>query len=238
MSGVPVQALLAPLLGVGALVFFLVNRRSAARNMDPQYAGYRAGALAQRLGLTLVEGDPEFNLFIRQANVDVRRGPADGRPIHVQVRMEGAPQRVPLQLVYLYRVEQESGFTQVTWRIWFDCRMVAQARRPFSPFEVISRSAPLGPIAATQALPPAPTGNPAVDATYSVTTADPAVARALGEALGGFATFQNSGVHLVGDGRGVSFVMKQDKAPLLANALYYAEAMAQQLAALAQRLGG
>jgi hypothetical protein len=238
MTDVPLQAFLAPAIGVGAMVAFLAYRRVAVGNMDQQYSGYRAGALAQRLGLTLSEGDPEFNLFIRQANVDVSRGPRDGRPVHVQVRMKGAPHGVPLELVYLYRLEQESGFTQVTWRVWFDCRMTAYAKQAFPPFEVISRNAPLGPIAATQPYPAAPTGNSAVDATYAVATAEPGMARLLGQVLPGFGTFQNSGVHLVGDGRAISFVMKQDKAPLLANALYYAEAMGTQLTALAQRVGG
>ena len=32
--------------------------------------------------------------------------------------------------------------------------------------------------------------------------------------------------------------MKQDKAPLLANALYYAEVMATQLSEMARRMGG
>jgi hypothetical protein len=232
------QPILVPFIAIAVTLGFLVYRRAAVGNMEQQYAAYRAGSLAQRLGMTLVEGDPGFNLFIRQANVDVRRGPGDGRPIQVQVRMQGTTQGVPLQLVYLYRVEQHSDIAQVTWRTWFDCRMIAQTRRPFPPFEVISRTAPLGPIAATQPLPQAPTGNSMVDSTYAVATAEPALARLLGEMLGGFATFQNSGVHLVGDGSSISFVMKQDKAPLLANALYYAELMAQQLAALAQRVGG
>jgi hypothetical protein len=238
MDDVPLQALLAPVICVGMVVAFLVYRRMAAGNLDRQYAGYRAGVLAQRLGMTLSGGDPAFNLFIRQADVDVRRGPRDGRPIHVQVRMSGAPQGVPVELVYLYRVEQESGLAQVTWRTWFDCRMTAYAKQPFPLFEVISRSAPLGPIAATQPLPAAPTGKPAVDATYAVTTAEPAMAGLLGEVLPAFATFLSSVVHLVGDGRSVSFIMKQDKAPLLANALYHAEVMAAQLGALAKRVGG
>jgi hypothetical protein len=156
----------------------------------------------------------------------------------VQIKAQGAPQGVPLELVYLYRVEQETGLAQVTWRTWFDCRMTAQAKQQFPPFEVISRNAPLGPIAATQPLPAASTGNPAVDATYAVSTHEPAVAQLLGELLPGFATFQNSGIHLSGDGRSISFIMKQDKAPLLANALYYAETMATQLTTLARRLGG
>lgn len=238
MGDFPLQAVLFPVVAVIATVAFLLHRRSAVRGYDQQYSNYRAAELARRMGLNLLEGDPEFNLFIRQANVDVQRGPSDGRPIQIRVRAEGAPQGIPLELTYFYRVELETGIATTTWTTWFDCRLTARARNAFPPFEVISRNAPLGPIAQTQALPPVQTGNPGVDATYLVTTQEPGVARLLGETLAPFATFQNSGVHLVGDGASIAFVMKQDKAPLLANALYYAEDMATQLTNLARRLGG
>jgi hypothetical protein len=168
----------------------------------------------------------------------VQRGPKDNRPIHLEVRAEGAPHGVPLEFVYLYRVEQETGFSQVTWRTWFDCRLSARSRQPFPPFEVISKNAPLGAIAQTLALPPLPTGNPAVDASYLVTTQEPGMAQVLGELLPAFATYQNAGVHLIGDGNSVSFKMHQDKSPLLANVLYYAEQLAGHLSQVARRIGG
>jgi len=83
-----------------------------------------------------------------------------------------------------------------------------------------------------------PTGNPAIDATYLVTTQEPGMAQVLGELLPAFATFQNSGVHLVGNGDTVSFVMHQDKSPLLANVLYYAEQLSGHMSQVARRLGG
>jgi hypothetical protein len=235
---VPIQVFLVPVIGVIAVAYMVWARKRAGQTHDQQFSNYRAGELAQRLGMQLVAGDPNFNLFIRYANVDVRRGPSDGKPVQIEIRMQGAPHGIPLELVYLYRAERESDFATVTWRTWFDCHMSAQAARPFPPFELISRSAPLGPIAQTQPLPAQPTGNPSADATYLVTTAEPGMAQLLGQAAGGFATFANAGVHLVGDGHKVSFVMKQDKAPLLANALYYAEVMGSQLSTLARRLGG
>ena len=237
MSDFPIQ-LVFPVVGIVVVGAYYLNRRSAVARYDQQYSNYKAGALAQRLGLTLRAGDPNFNVFIRQANVDVQRGPKDNRPIHIEVRAEGAPQGVPLEFVYLFRVEQDTGFTTVTWRTWFDCRLTARSRQPFPPFEVISRNAPLGAIAQTLALPPIPTGNPAVDATYLVTTQEPGMAQVLGELLPAFATFQNAGVHLVGDGSTISFIMHQDKSPLLANVLYYAEQLASEVSQVARRIGG
>jgi len=237
MSDFPIQ-LVFPVVGIVAVGAYYLNRRSAVARYDQQYSNYKAGALAQRLGLTLRAGDPNFNVFIRQANVDVQRGPKDNLPIHIEVRAEGAPLGVPLEFVYLFRVEQDTGFTTVTWRTWFDCRLTARARQAFPPFEVVSRNAPLGAIAQTLALPPIPTGNPPVDATYLVTTQEPGMAQVLGELLPAFVTFQNAGVHLVGDGSTISFIMHQDKSPLLANALYYAEQLTSEVSQVARRIGG
>lgn len=227
-----------PVVALAVVGFFFLKGRAAVANYDEQYANYRAGALSQRLGLQLVQGDPNFNVFIRQAHVDVQRGPKDKSPIHIEVRAQGAPRGVPLEFVYLYRVEQETGFTQVTWRTWFDCRLSARSRQPFPPFEVISKQAPMGAIAQTMALPGLSTGNPSVDASYLVTTQEPAMAQLLGQLLPAFSTYQNAGVHLVGDGTSIAFVMHQEKSPLLANVLYYAEQLADHMSEVARRVGG
>jgi len=238
MSQIPIQVFLFPLLGIAYAVYAVIARNKRVQGMDKEYSNYRAGELARRLGLQLVAGDPTYNLFIRDANAEIRRGASDDRALQIEIRMQGAPQGVPLELLYHYRVEQESGFSSVTRKVWFDCSMSAQAARSFPPFEVISRTTPIGPIAQKQALPQQQSGNPQVDATYQINTSEPGIAQLLGQVLGGFADFANSGVHLIGDGQRVSFLMKHEKPPLLANALYYAEAMATQLSGLARRLGG
>jgi hypothetical protein len=232
VNQIPAIVYVAPVITIAVAIYMVLNRGRAAKNMDAQWSQYRASELATRLGLQLVKGDPGFNFFIKQANADVARGPSDGKPIHIDVALEGED----TSLTYLYRVEQDTGFTRVTWKIWSDCRMTVRAPKTFTPFEVISKSAPLGPIARTQAFAAQQTGNPTIDATYAVYTTDAALAQRLAGELTGFSTFVNSGVHLVGDGESVSFEMKQDKAPLLANALYYAEDMQRLLIKLARAL--
>ncbi|HET6585344.1 MAG TPA: hypothetical protein VFG69_17920 [Nannocystaceae bacterium] len=238
MENFPIQVILFPLVAIAAVVFFFLRQKRAVAGYDQQFSNYRAGELAQRLGLGLVEGDPGFNLFIRHANVDVARGPSDKKPIHIGVKLAGQRDGRDLMLRYLYRVEQETGFSSVTWRIWFDCRMSAAVSRPFPPFEVLSRKTPLGAIARTQSLPEIPSGVAAVDAEYAICCSDPRMAALLAQMLPGFAHFASAGVHLVGDGQQVAFVMQQDKAPLLASALYYAEDMARLLVELSRRIGG
>jgi hypothetical protein len=238
MEGFPIQVVVFPVLALVAVGFFMLRQKKAIAGYDAQFSNYRAGELATRLGLTLVEGDPGFNLFIRHANVDVARGPSDKQPIHISVALAGQRDGRELALRYLYRVEQETGYGSVTWKIWFDCRMTAGVRTAFPPFEVTSRKTPMGTIARTMSLPEQRTGVPQVDTEYAVCTAQPQLAALLGGVLPGFATFASAGVHLVGDGKTISFVMKQDKSPLLANALYYAEQMASLLTELSRRIGG
>lgn len=238
MNDFPIQVILMPLLAFAVVGIMLVNRKRALKSQDTQFKQFRAGELAQRLGLSLVKGDPAFNLFIRQASVDVDRGPSDKKPVHVEVLLEGERDGLPMSLRYLYRVEQQTGVGKVTWKIWHDCRLTVTAAGPFPEFELVSRKAPMGPIARKLNAPAQPIGERALDATYEVVSAEPGVAEALRDVLPAFSTFVNSGVHLIGDETNVSFVMKQDKAPLLANALYYAEDMATAVTSVARALGG
>lgn len=245
MSGVPIQLLLFPLLGFLVVGYLLYQRFVGVKRLEEGQSRFRLGELAQRLRLTVVVGDPQFNLFVRLANVDVMRGPADGRPVHIEARAEGTPDGMPTSLTYLYRVEQktESGLLgqaqSIRWTTWFDCRLSVRARQPFPPFEVVSRRSPIGAITRTQALPECPTGDPSVDASYLVTTHEPGMARVLGQHLSRFATFEkNAGVHLVGDGQTVAYVLRSDGAPILANVLYYPEEVSAGLQAVARAVGG
>jgi hypothetical protein len=238
MEDFPGYVFAFPVLSLVVVAWFFLRQKKAIAGYDQQYSNYRAGELARRLGLAVVKGDPGFNLFIRHANVDVARGPSDNKPVHIDVTVAGARDGRELALRYLYRVEQETGFGSVTWRTWFDCRMTAVVHRPFPPFEVVSRKTPMGAITRTQSLPEMPTGVPAVDAEYAVCTAHPEMAALLGQVLPGFAHFSNAGVQLVGDCKGVAFVMYEDKSPLVGSALYYAEDMGRLLSELARRIGG
>jgi hypothetical protein len=240
MNGMPIQVILVPLIGLIVVAYFLVMRQKRIATNDQQYSNYRAGELAQRLGLQLVSGDPGFNLFIIHTDQQVLTGPTDNKPIDVNVRMAGSPQGVPLELIYVYNVTQQTGFDVIRRETLFDCRMIAHTRQPFPSFEVVSRTTAMGPIQQVLPLPAVATGNPTVDAAYLVATGEPRVAQLLGTLLPGFAQLDQNrnGIHLVGEGTSISFVMKQDKPPLVANALYYAESMAMNLTQVARAVGG
>jgi hypothetical protein len=229
---------LFPAIGILLTLVVFAYRRTSIANLETQYANYRAGELARRLGLRLVEGDPQFNLCAFDVPGKVRYGFTTTRTIDVRIRMQGEPHGVPLELIYSLQQESKSIYRTTTVTTHFDCRMTAYARQTFPPFEVLSRKAPVGSIEQAHPIAPLPTGNPAVDETYLVATAEPAMARLLGQSMGGFADFASGGVHLWGDGRGVSFVMKKDRSPVVMSALYYAESMSKLLCDLARRVGG
>ncbi|MFE7044072.1 hypothetical protein ACFU9X_32970 [Streptomyces atratus] len=207
--------------------FLKINRAGA------DYAQYRADRIAQQLGFTLAEGDPGWNLALAVANPDMR----NNKPVDMKIRLTGTHQGVPVELLYTCRAEI-SGVVNRVKKEWWSCRMTAFARQPFPPFEVATCQMPHGAVERTQPLPPVNTGRPDIDATYVVATQEPAMAQVLGEMLPGFAPFGQSGVHLVGDGTGVSFVMEKEGWPLVMLALDQAPVMKEQLAVLAQRVGG
>jgi hypothetical protein len=235
---------IAPLLGFAVFRWMLYSRKTMGATHDAQHANFRAGELSKRLGLQLIKGDPAFNLFIAYADAGVRRGPTDDKAVHVDILMEGAPNGLRTELVYLNRIEQE---TEKNWvgdvrsiktKTWFDCHMAVFANSAMPAFEVISRKTPIGKIAQKTSLPEQPTGNPAMDAKFIVKTNEPRLAAILGEHLPSFATFDNAGVHLVGTEQSVSFVLQKNGVPLLANALYYAENMQKSLGDVTRAIGG
>lgn len=245
MNGMPIQTIVMLVAVLGFVAYYmLVMRKRQVANYDSQNSSFRAGELARRLGLRLVSGDENFNLFITQTDKQIMSGPTDKNPIDVDVRMEGSQDGVGLELVYYYRVTQKTDTSYLANRITverettFDCRMTARTKQPFPPFEVVSRSTPIGAIQQSLAMAPMATGNPAVDATYLVATQEPQMAQLLGQLLPAYAQLAQAGVHLVGDGQSISFVMKRDKSPLVASALYYAETMAVNLVEAAKRIGG
>ncbi|MBN1612403.1 MAG: hypothetical protein JW940_37580 [Polyangiaceae bacterium] len=240
MNGMPIQVLLVPLIGLVVVAYMLVMRYKRVTTSDQQYSNYRAGELAQRLGLQLLSGDPGFNLFIIHTDQQVLNGPTDKKPVDVNIKMAGSPQGVPLELIYVYNVTQKTGFDVIRRETLFDCRMIAHTRQPFPSFEVLSRNTAMGPIQQILPLPAVPTGNPIVDAAYLVATGEPRLAQLLGTLIPGFAQLDQNrnGIHLVGEGTSISFVMQQNTAPLVANALYYAESMAMNLSQVAKAVGG
>ncbi len=231
-----IAALIIPVVGVLIGGFVLVRGTLLTRGSSRKYAEYQAGHLAWLLGLDLVEGEPSTNLGVRIANPEMRRGHSASAPLDVRARLSGSPQGVPVELRYEYREQTTRDITTVTRQEQFLCRMTVQAGRSFPPFEVTSRKVPQGSIDRLKDLPTQSTGRPGTDAAYLVATTAPDMAALLGEALEGFAPFAATGVHLVGDGQRISFVMRQKGFPFVRTSLNHALLMRDQLTLLARRV--
>jgi hypothetical protein len=241
MNNIPLQAIIIPVLGIAFVLYYvLVMRKRQIGKADQTNASYRAGALAERLGLTLVKGDPAFNLSISMTDARVRTGARDNKPVHVDILMQGEKDGVALELRYLLHQECQTDYANdvVHWKTAFECCMRAQAKRAFPEFEVTSRVTSTGPIVRMTTCPEASTGVPGVDAAYLVATAEPAMAKLLANHMAAFAEFHVGGVHLVGDGQAVSFQMRESTSVQIAYGLYYPESMAKGLVAIARAVGG
>ncbi len=225
------------IVGVWSLLI-VVNHRRAARRIVEAAAGYEADNLARRLGLVLVEGDPTFNLMNRGSNREFLRGARLFRPVDLRLRMAGAIDDVAVELRYHFAQKKSISLVSVTYQTAQDCRITARPARPFPPFEVISRQTTRGPIVGKTGVAQMATGRPDVDAALAVATLEPAMAQLLGEMMGWFAPVAAAGVHLVGDGQEIAFLLHADGPPTIEDVLPHAPSIVAAVAKLARKVGG
>jgi hypothetical protein len=183
----PMYYYFAPVLVVALLVWQFAMRRKGLA--DTKYA--TVGALAQRLGLSVVQGDPKLNLYyLSKPNGNYKRtvelsGMPNGRPLHWEFT-DGSKKRDFLVLIKI----------TTTWGCYFTARVGV----PFPAFEVTLRNPNeyLVPQPMQPNLPEAYTGDHQIDSHYRIAIADPRWAPALLPVL---RTLQSElYVHLVGSG--------------------------------------
>jgi hypothetical protein len=99
-----------PVIAVVLIVFWSVAGKRMMGATDRRYGDYKVGALAQRMGLQVLEGNPELNMIQAQTkhNMTTAQRPTGGRVARMlgdadketRVRMEGAPYGRPTQFVF------------------------------------------------------------------------------------------------------------------------------------------
>jgi len=199
---------------------------SEIQRREAEHTRYRAGEVASLAGLQLLRGDPTQNLVMHAV--------ASERCINVF--MQGAPHGVPIEFTYFSRVEMPKERGRILRKSWFNCEVRAFLRAPCAPFEVISRRPLMGEILARSTLPEHEISDPIVAAMFITRTGDAQQARTLTTALLKFQVFENTGVQLVCDGKSICYVLEQDRPPMLAGGLYFADAMVFYLSELAVAL--
>jgi hypothetical protein len=208
---------LTPILFVvlmsGAAFIFIWRSKAARKQIAGQYAHSKAGALAQRLGLTLVRGNPETNLqFADKGGVEHQ---------HTDVLLSGTPHGVPTEIVYFRKAKDATSVgsallgrsvTEVTW----DCRIAARIETHVGRFQIRLKK-PAQYLDASNyfdtELPLASFGVPELDAVLLLEADDPSIGPKLASIVGPLTTMPY--VHVVGERGHVSFDMAHCQ-----NALY------------------
>lgn len=209
-----------PVLVVSAVfaVFAVLRSRQASllAGQETQYAHARAGAVAQRMGVTLLTGDPQFNFYL---NPRVRQGGEAlygnvvsdlGKKLDPEcmVRMEGSPAGRRVELLYHDRMRLDSGALERTLHTWLDARLTVAVHAPFPEFEIHTRHpSEHAKLAPQTTLPLQSFGDATLDAALVLKCADarlgPIVAPVL-RLLGQYAY-----VHLLGREHALVFVFTQ-----------------------------
>jgi hypothetical protein len=233
------QILLMVLICGGTVGFMVVMRK----RLNTQYAHLRAGELATRLGMTLVEGDPQHNLatmsvqpatqnvysakgFLKQVAVSNLGGTLG----EFKLRMTGKPYGSDAELVLYCKQDFEPGVTENVTTTWSDLRLTVHTRCAIPPFELRLRKEMTGleSRAPEQHMPPQSFGDAALDQRFRLESYDPTLPRRLATTLGPLANAIY--VHVTGSGSQLSFVMTpatvNATAPSLEQVLHVLAAMA------------
>lgn len=193
------------------------------RRLNTQYAHMRAGELVQRLGLTLVEGNPEHNLVTQSVQPSVQNvssakgfltqmaaGQVGGTLGEFKLRAVGQPYGASTELVLYCRQDFSPGLTRNTTTTWHDLRLTVHARYDVMPFDLRLRKETQGLETRRSSddprMPEQRFGDAALDQRFVIATPDPTLPHRIAGALGPIA-HTLAYVHVTGAGPRVSFVM-------------------------------
>jgi hypothetical protein len=219
MGDLPVFVAVAPALVVALLLLWAVLGRRMVRATDGRCADHRLAAVAQRLGLRIVEGNPELDLFQAQATHDMAAGQLTGgriarfmgdREKETRARLEGAPYGRPTQLVFrsYTKYQDRVPVGMVTSDVEF--RLSVELPVEIPPFEIVLRKAGAFGVKARPEwhLPRQSFGDPEVDARLVLRCPDPRLGPRLSPVVGGLAS--HGYVHIQGQGRVISSLAEED----------------------------
>jgi len=168
------------------VIYFLVTNKKKMAEAEKQYANFRLADMAQRTGLSIVEGDPSFNLMMAYANHAKKdyndkggfMGKLSGEGSkETRAVLRGAPNGRPTEFVYYSRTDVDPNWTGgKTLTSYFDCRFSVQTASAFPPFQIVLRKPAAGMDPQEDedwSLPPLSFGDPVLDDKLLLTGADP-----------------------------------------------------------------
>ena len=215
-------ALILPFaMTLAAFAFVFYRRRPWLTGSDSSHSSLRADAIAARLGMQIVEGDPSFDLGGPQRSLEIQRDtfwsfPFQWARSERKLRMTGAPGGRHAEVVYRDVFESRNS---VLWREQHtetEARITIEVRAPFPPFEVLTaRPSPYLVPKPALSLPFARFGDPFLDDALVLRTHDPRIAPLIAPALQ--AIPDHTYVHVLGAEGRISFVFARNAVPMLAS---------------------
>lgn len=183
MGDYPVFVFFMPLVGLGLMGFFLIFGKKMMQSTEKKYPQFRVDALAQQMGLQLVEGDPAMNMLQASLSHDdqdvtplggkVRRFMGD-QAQETRILMRGAPRGRPIEFVYYLYSERNDRVAVVFHKRDFECRLSVQVPVNVPAFEIVGRKAPPGFKPEPEwDLPQQSFGDRNLDSRLRLTSADP-----------------------------------------------------------------
>lgn len=193
------------------------------RRLNTQYSHLRAGELAGKLGMQLLEGNPEHNLATMSVQPSVQNTSSakgflkqvattqfGGQLGELKIRMAGQPYGANAELMLYCRQDYKPGFTENVTTTWSDLRLTVHARCNVAPFDLRLRDEHVGLESHRDddapRMPAQQFGDAALDRRFTIECYDPALPRYLAGVLGVFATVMPY-VHVTAQHNQVSFVM-------------------------------
>jgi len=208
------------------------------------YAQYRVANMAQRMGLTIAEGNPKLNLMNAFPLHNFKMGTGTGgsrlsrlfnETKETKVRLVGAPHGRPTEFVYHRREDTKDRLLVVTTESWFECRLSLQVPVAFPEFEIVRRSPALrvagvyGIKARPELpLPPQPFGKPDLDRKLVLTTAEPRLGPALACAVGGLTPLEF--VHVQGRDDALHWLATEEGSALAIRRMVEAQGVLERIA--------
>lgn len=231
--------------GTFGLMFFMKSKMSA------QYANMRAGDVAARLGMRMVEGDPSFNLVMQSVLPGVQNMSSasgflnqmaatnvGGTLGETRLRATGEAYGYGAELVLHCRQDFEPGAFENVTTTWHDLRLTVYARATLTPFDLRMRQETPGLETRRDCtkprMPPAAIGVPHLDGRFVVECVDPGPARRIAPAIA-LVPPHTVALHVTGEGNAISFVMTPTSVSAAAMSL---EPMLHVLASIAALMEG
>lgn len=182
-------------------------KTSLAENQDKNF-----GSVADRLGMRVVEGDPNLNLlYFMQQRGDYKR----------QLRAAGQPYAHAASFIVMDGVETSEYIVYRRITHSFGCFLDVSLEKSLAPFEVVLRNPnqyliPLQGMDERGELSETPSGDANVDAQFVIRTADPKTAVSLVPALQILSS--QLFVHLAGEGNRLWMSLTRMALPYFASA--------------------